>query len=109
MATFHERIYTLYVELRNQDHKFGRAAFAKMLNVTLGQLNGWLNGIGNPDFEVLKRIAKNTGVSTNWLIGETENRTFTPISGNDLPIEAREEYEYLLAYLKSKYTGQKNK
>lgn len=109
MATFHERICILYNEFRDKHHKFGRKAFADMLGVSLGQLSGWLNGIGRPDFEVLKHIAKNAGVSTNWLIGETEQRTFAPASSDCLPEEARQEYEYLLEYLKSKYNHNRHK
>lgn len=109
MATFHERICILYNEYRDKNYKFGRKAFADMLGVSLGQLSGWLNGIGRPDFEVLKQIAKNADVSTNWLIGETEQRTFAPVSGDCLPEEARQEYEYLLEYIKSKYSHNRKK
>lgn len=103
MTTFHERIYKLYNEARDHNHRLGRKGFAEMLNVSQGQVNGWLNGVGRPDYEVLKHIAKKANVSTSWLIGETDQRTFEPISKDALPEEARQEYEYLLAYIKSKY------
>lgn len=51
MAVFSERLGTLYKEFRMEDVGNGRAAFARKLKVTKGQLGGWLDGVGSPDYE----------------------------------------------------------
>lgn len=104
MATFFERITQLYEEARDRDYKVGRKAFAKQLNVSLGKVNGWLNGTGRPDPETLKHIARMKNVTTSWLVGETDQRTLkAQPSAPALPEEAQEEYGYLLEYLAHKY------
>lgn len=73
MATFHERFYELYDEAR-QEKGVGRKEFAARCDVTIGQLNGWLNGSSEPNTADLKRIAKNLRVSLRWLMGENDLR-----------------------------------
>lgn len=105
MATFHERINELYDEARDRNFRTKRADFAKQLGVSIGRSNAYIDGNGNPDFETLKLIAKNKGVSVSWLVGETDERTFpVPKDCVELPAEAKESYELLLAFLKYRFS-----
>lgn len=86
MAVFSERLGTLYKEFRMEDVGNGRAAFARKLKVTKGQLGGWLDGVGSPDYETLKNLSKILNVSILWLIGTSEDRNLRideRISEND--------------------------
>lgn len=104
MATFYERINLLYDEAKDRNHRIGRKAYAEMLDVTLGQVNGWIDGLGRPDPDTLKKIAKISNVSTSWLVGETEFRNLDiPENCDMLPDAAQMEYKMLLDYLKFKY------
>lgn len=104
MANFHERINQLFEEAKDRNHRIGRKIYAEMLNVTLGQVNGWIDGLGRPDPDTLKEVAKISNVSTSWLVGETDLRSLViPESCDMLPDAAQTEYKMLLDYLKFKY------
>lgn len=104
LATFHERIYQLYEEARDIDHKIGRIKFSEMCEVSRDQMNGWLNQDGAPDMETLKKVAKTRGVSTSWLVGETDIRNSINFTlANKLPPAALDELNVFLNYLKFKY------
>lgn len=109
MATFQSRIVELYNLLRDLNvQKYGRKDFADYLGVSIGKANGWLDSTGSPDPETLKSISKNTGISILWLVGETDDMHILPIAENplNLPEEAKEEYKFLVNYLKFKYNVQ---
>lgn len=99
MTGFHERITELYKEAQALDYTIGRKAFAELLGVTRSQMNGWLDGTGRPDMHLLKSVAKNSGVETSWLIGESEWRNFPLRKFTGLPPEAENDYQKLLTYL----------
>lgn len=104
MATFRARIVELYNSLRDLNvQKYGRKDFADYLGVSIGKSNGWLDGTGSPDFEVLKQISKNTGISILWLIGANDDMYIIPADDLNLPEAAKEEYQILVKYLKFKY------
>lgn len=104
MATFQDRINLLYQEARYRNYKVGRKAFAEQLGISLGRVSAWLDGNGRPDFELLKEVAKNAGVSVSWLLGETDFRSLViPETANNLPPEAQEEYKFLISCIKQKY------
>lgn len=104
MDDFHDRINLLYEEARDANYKVGRNAFAKMLDVTIGQLSGWLDGLGKPNSVTLRKIALKTNVSVSWLVGETDFRNSSlPDNCDELPKEAQHEYKILMDYLKYKY------
>lgn len=104
MANFHERIYELYEEARDEDHKIGRKRFAELCGVTAPQMNGWLNQKCEPDSETMKKIAARRGVSVSWLLGETDIRNFRDFSVfNELPPKAMEELAVFMRYLRFRY------
>lgn len=104
MADFHERINVLYEEARDTNYKIGRNAFAKSLDVTIGQLNGWLDGLGKPNSDTLRKVATKANVSVSWLVGETDFRSqLLPQNADALPEAAQQEYKILIDYLKFKY------
>lgn len=104
MATFQDRINLLYQEARYRNYKVGRKAFAEQLGISLGRVSAWLDGNGRPDYETLKFISKNAGVSAAWLIGETESREVPIMSHTkSFPEEAQEELHYVMDYLQFKY------
>lgn len=104
MANFRDRLIELFEEAKDRDHKMTRAAFAKMIGVTIGQFNGWIDKESQPGIETLMDIAKCANVSVSWLIGETDSR-YLKVQEHELCIsaEAREEFIYMVDYLKYKY------
>lgn len=103
MATFNERIWQLYEDARDRDYKIGRKGFAKMLGVRKGQLDGWLDNGVAPHVEVIKQIARNTGISVLWLIGETEDKEYPSFQMTGLPPEEEENYLIFLEFLRFKH------
>lgn len=106
MGIFHERLNELYQEAHALDYTIGRKKFAIQLRVSRGQINGWLDGVSMPSFEMMKKIAQYLGVDVTWLIGETDQRGFLPRCFVGLPKEADEDYQKLLQYLQMR-RGQK--
>ncbi|MBU2703729.1 hypothetical protein Ga0466249_004877 [Sporomusaceae bacterium BoRhaA] len=78
---------------------------------TRNQLNGWLDGRGEPDSEMMKIVAKRSGVNTAWLLGETNICTpieklvdhHTDNSLQDLPPETLERLEEFKELIRLKY------
>lgn len=104
MANFHDRIYELYEEARDENHKIGRKKFAELCGVTVSQMNGWLNKKCEPDSETMKRIAAKRNISVSWLTGETNIRNFRDFNDyNKLPPAALLELEIFMRYLKIRY------
>jgi transcriptional regulator with XRE-family HTH domain len=81
MATFKERINQLFEEAKDNDHELTQVDFAARYGATRNKLTGWLDGRGEPPSETLKHIAKVSGVSVAWLVGETDIRN--PYSDDD--------------------------
>lgn len=104
MPTFRERLHVLYEEAKDKNYKVGRKGFANQLGITVPKVSAWLDGNGKPDFETLKLVAKNAGVSVSWLVGEGDLREIVlPERADCLPDEAQKEYHFILDYLKYKY------
>lgn len=109
MATFRDRINELYDEARDRNFRTTRAQFAAQLGISIGRSNAYIDGNGNPDFETLKMIAKNKGVTVSWLLGETDERTFRTDGDRDaLPLEAKPYYDAFMELLIFKF-GRENK
>lgn len=106
MTTFRERINELYEEARDHNHKIGRQGFAELLGVTRGQVNGWIDGTSRPSFEVLQSIAKKAGVTSSWLIGESELRNHPNFKVKGVTPQACHDYLLLLDFLKYKYRAE---
>lgn len=104
MAGFKERLLELFEEAKDKNYKINRNDFANMIGATRSQLNGWLDKGSEPDIAMLIKIAKRSGVSVSWLVGETDFRFFS-VSVNQLylPVEAKQEFDYMVKYLKYKY------
>lgn len=104
MATFFDRFKILYKEFRRSDYKDnGRIAFAKKLGVSRGQISGWLDGTGSPDFETLKNISKKLKVSTLWLIGEIDEREPKLMQSETSKMKVEKDIEVLLDFLSFKH------
>ena len=107
MKVFHMRLRELYNMLRSLNvQKFGRKDFAEFLGVSLGKANGWLDGGGTPDIDTIKELAAHTGLSILWLIGVSDDMYAIPPDELRLPAAAKEEYKFLVHYLKFKYSVQ---
>lgn len=76
MATFKDRINQLYDEAKDTNYKLTQENYASQFRATRNQLKGWLDGRGEPNSEMMKKIAKVHNVSVSWLVGETDIRTF---------------------------------
>ena len=70
MANFKERFNLLFEEADLSQEEFG-----KLFSVSKGQVFNWRSGRGEPDTETLKLIANKSGVSSDWLIGATNDPT----------------------------------
>lgn len=82
-SAFQSRFKMLFNEFR-QDRleKYGKPGtkqeFADLFGATLGAVKGWLNGTGEPNAARLIKISKAVGVSVDWLVGASDERT--PVS-----------------------------
>lgn len=106
MPMFNERILQLYKGLVDLNvKKFGRKDLAAYLGVTIGQVNGWLDDKGRPDYETLIQISTKTGISVLWFIGMSDDMYHIPTNTDDigLPAEAEEDFRLLMQFLKFKY------
>lgn len=64
MNTFYSRIR----ELRNEKG-WNQSELANFLNVNQRTVSNWENAIREPDFDMLIKIARLFGVSTDYLLG----------------------------------------
>lgn len=106
MSKFHDRINALYDAARDRDHRIGRKKFAELTNATEGQMNGWLSGVGEPDCDMLVKIAVAHNVSVSWLVGETniKNHKELPLY-EGLPTRAIEDLSAYVEFLHYRYLG----
>ena len=58
-------------ELRNEA-KLSQDKLAKMLCVSQRSISSWENGVRQPDFDMLMKIATTLDVSTDYLLGLSE-------------------------------------
>lgn len=112
MATFIERINELFDMAKDMNHKLTQREYAARFGATRNQLKGWLDGRGEPDSELMKKIAEINGVSVSWLVGESDTKSLieTTIyrriedSMADLPDEAISSIEEYIELIRIKYT-----
>lgn len=76
MSTFKSRMTQLWEEMKDRDYRTTQEEFASLFGATKNQLKGWLRGSGEPNSELLKTIARVSNVSVDWLVGNTDTRTF---------------------------------
>lgn len=103
MTTFAERLNIIYREFRMDASGNGRIAFAKKLQVTKGQLDGWLDGVGAPDFEKLKELSAKLNISVLWLLGISNERALRLDEILDENIKIEQSVEMLLDFLRYRY------
>ena len=84
-------------ELREKNN-YTQASLAKKLNVTRSSVNAWEMGISVPSTTLIVELAKLFQVSTDYLLGLSENVTLDISSLNDKEIMIL--YE-LIQYFKS--------
>ncbi|MBE5950541.1 MAG: helix-turn-helix transcriptional regulator [Lachnospiraceae bacterium] len=84
-------------ELREKNN-YTQASLAKKLNVTRSSVNAWEMGISVPSTTLIVELAKLFQVSTDYLLGLSENVTLDISSLNDKEIMIV--YE-LIQYFKS--------
>lgn len=70
-------------ELRNSK-KISQRQLAKILNVTQPMISGWEKGIYQIDNDTLKILADYFNVSTDYILGRTENAT-----AKEMPLELK--------------------
>jgi len=70
MTTFKERIYELWEKAKDENYKITQTEFAAQFGATRNQLKGWIAGTGEPNSEMLKKIAERYNVSTDFLLGK---------------------------------------
>jgi transcriptional regulator with XRE-family HTH domain len=75
MSNFKTRITQLWEEAKDRNYRTTQEQFAAQFGATKNQLKGWLRGSGEPDTELIKKIAKVSNVSVDWLVGNSEIRT----------------------------------
>ena len=57
-----------------KSHNLTQLEFAKIFNIANGTIGNWESGNREPDFNTLNRIADFFNVSTDYLLGKTDNR-----------------------------------
>lgn len=76
-------------QLKNlrKESKLTQKEFAQAINVAVGTVGMWEIGKREPDFKTATRIADYFGVSTDYLLGRTEEKEEkepTPVAGDGL-------------------------
>lgn len=66
-------------------------------------MDGWFDNGVTPHVEIIKQIARKTGISVLWLIGETSEKEYPAFPVTGLPQEEEETYQILLEFLLFKY------
>lgn len=69
--------------LRNEK-RISQAELAKALNVAQNTVANWENGVREPDNATIAKIANYFGVSTDYLLGLSDNPTPAPRTDIDL-------------------------
>lgn len=87
-----------------ESHDMKQIDLAKLLNVSQGTLSNWERGIHDPDHEALIWIADRFGVSTDYILGLTEN-PLTTRSKKKPPAEAEGDIEAMVESILSELTG----
>lgn len=111
MATIGERI-----KLERERRGWTQAKLADMLNIKIGTLSGYERNYRQPDLTMLEKIAAAFGVSTDYLLGRTDDprpankidyetqaahRSDDPMA--DLPPEAIKSLEEFKEFILRKY------
>lgn len=98
------------LELRKKEN-LSQEALSKILNVGQTTISSWERGEKEPDNETLLKLADYFSVSTDYLLGRTDNpypvgEVFALSSDtdyDDLPPEAIEEIERFKEFVRTKY------
>lgn len=100
-----------------KSRKLSQYDLAEKMGFSRGQIANYEQGTRQPDFETLQKFADFFEVSTDYLLGRTDNPN--PIQDlaahrsddhmDDLPEEAIREVENFKAFIRSKYGKQNNK
>ena len=102
---FFERLQNLC-----KKNKTSPTAVITKLNISRSSVTSWKKGI-QPSSEILQKIADYFNVSTDYLLGRTDNPApagevfalSSDIPYDELPPEALEELEHLKQYILDKY------
>lgn len=116
MATFIDRINELFDAAKDRNYRLTQKEYAARFGATRNQLKGWLDGRGEPDSELMKKVAKAHGVSVSWLVGESDTKNLVETnvyrriedSLSDLPDEAIRSIEEYIELIRIKYSRRKN-
>lgn len=70
------------------EKKLTQTELGKIINVTKVSISGYENGNRAPDTDTLKKIADYFEVSTDYLLGRTDNMESISEDNNELPLQA---------------------
>lgn len=85
-------IYERLKQLR-QSRNLTQAELATQLNVSQGTIGNWESGKRTPDIEMVVRLAQYFNISTDYLLGKSDNMNFSNnIKGNKNIIQQGEIY-----------------
>ena len=57
-----------------KEKELGQKEMASLLNLSVGTISNYENGVHSPDLETLSKLADFFGVTTDYLLGRTEYR-----------------------------------
>ena len=97
-----------------EKHKLTQAELGKKLNLSKQTISSYENGSRSPDPQTVTEMSKIFGVSTDFLLGQTENpepkrelpqtvAPYLPEGFEELPPEAKEEIFAIIDYVMTKY------
>lgn len=117
MGTLGQRIKKL-----REDKDMSQVELGKLVNVGNTTISQWESGKRSPDIETVKKLANIFGVSSDYLLGRTNDPTpakdrelpqtvapYLPEGFDELPPEAKEEVLNFIDYIMVKYGKDDNK
>lgn len=73
-------MFSKRLKLLRQEKRLSQIELSKVILVGNKTISDYERGVSNPDFETLQKIASFFNVSTDYLLGKTDDRLPTPTS-----------------------------
>lgn len=86
------------IKMLRESKNLQQKELAKQLNIATSTYNNYEKGIREPDYIFLKTIANYFNVTTDFLLGLTDDPKLKILKGSDLPEELKDKIEMIETY-----------